>query len=183
MSAFTPSDATSQPLPSADASLRRSNVLEFERHKPGSIAMNRQNSMLVMISCRKMTQAELGDHGTSGTLFEGHIAPGKEYTKKAQKPFVDNYCLGISDVLNCLPIGSVMIEASAEVEHKISEHQRLSNPDELAQEEWDYAATQLATVLQAIHSATVGYFHSTINRSIQWHTAWFPEQTTTQNRP
>jgi len=154
MNALTTSDVTSQRLLSADASTQGSNRLEFKRHKPGSIAMNRQNSMLVMISCRAMTEAELGKYGTSGTLFEGHIAPGKQYIKEAQKPFVDDYCHGISDVLNRSTIGSAMIEASAEVEHHLSEHRRLNNPDELPQQKWDYAATQLATVLQAEHLTT-----------------------------
>jgi hypothetical protein len=148
--------SSSQFMLSADPSSQRSNVLGFKRLDPGSIAIRRFNGILVLPSCRPMTQAELGENGTSGTLFEGHIAPGEHYIGEAQKSFLDQYCQGISNVVNESIAESIMIEASAELEHKVSEHRRLSFPGELAQEEYDYAASQLATILQARHLPTQG---------------------------
>jgi hypothetical protein len=134
-----------------NASAPELNMLEFKVHKPGAITMGQDRGVGVWTSCRPMTREELGANGTSGTLFEGHIVPGKLCTAAKWRPCLDGYCQNISDIVNHPRSGYVMIETAAELEHELSEHQRLSRPGELDQKKYSCAASQFATVLEAEH--------------------------------
>jgi hypothetical protein len=153
--ALTTPCTTLQPMLSSDPSSQRSNVLEFRRLDPGSIAMNRVNGILIMTSCRPMTKDELGVNDTSGTLFEGHIAPGKLHKPPGQEVDLDKYCQAITDIVNHPKSRYVMIEAAAEVEHKLGENTEALR-GEFDQKVWKGAASQVATVLQVQHELAEG---------------------------